>query len=158
VVGYMDRVFPTVKQARGRAAAGLSMGGFGALLLGLKHPDVFSAVSAHSSAILPPEKLAERPALRPIIPFLKKKENDIFALARKAARRRNRPALRLDCGLDDTLLDGSRRFHAHLEKIGYPHRYDEHPGNHNWDYWDEHVRETLDFVLAHTRRQERRIG
>jgi putative tributyrin esterase len=37
VVGLVDRTFPTVRSREGRAVAGLSMGGYGAIMLGLRH-------------------------------------------------------------------------------------------------------------------------
>src|SRR5438067_12746368 len=48
VVAYVDSHYRTVAGAEGRGIAGHSMGGFGALNLGLKHPDVFAAVYAES--------------------------------------------------------------------------------------------------------------
>ena len=50
VVGFVDRVLPSRADRTGRAIAGLSMGGYGAMMLGLKHPDLFCAIGGHSSA------------------------------------------------------------------------------------------------------------
>ena len=46
LVGFVDATFPTVAAPRGRAVAGLSMGGYGAMMLGLRHPEV--AWASHS--------------------------------------------------------------------------------------------------------------
>jgi S-formylglutathione hydrolase len=43
LVGYLDTHYRTVAKASGRAIAGHSMGGYGALRLGMDHPEVFSA-------------------------------------------------------------------------------------------------------------------
>ena len=59
------------------------------------------------------------------------------------------PALRLDCGLEDGLLEENRAFHHHLAQLGIPHEYAEFPGAHEWDYWDLHVREALAFHTAY---------
>ena len=48
VIGHVDATYRTVAAARGRALAGKSSGGYGALVLGMRHPAVFGAVSAHS--------------------------------------------------------------------------------------------------------------
>ena len=48
-------------------------------------------------------------------------------------------------GRRDFLLDQNRAFHAHLEKLQIPHEYQEFPGDHNWAYWDLHVREAIAF-------------
>jgi putative tributyrin esterase len=55
------------------------------------------------------------------------------------------PALRLDCGLEDGLLEENRAFHRHLEQLGIPHEYAECPGAHTWEYWDCHIQEALAF-------------
>lgn len=48
VVPFLDRHFPTVPEARRRAVCGKSSGGFAALTLGMRHPDVFGALASHS--------------------------------------------------------------------------------------------------------------
>ena len=55
------------------------------------------------------------------------------------------PALRLDCGTDDFLLEENRSFHHLLESLHIPHEYYEFPGGHNWAYWDMHVQEAVAF-------------
>ena len=55
------------------------------------------------------------------------------------------PALRMDCGVDDFLLDENRALHTHLDALGILHEYQEHPGAHNWEYWNFHVLDTLKF-------------
>ena len=55
------------------------------------------------------------------------------------------PALRLDCGTEDFLLEQNRAFHKRLEDLHVPHEYEEFPGGHDWGYWDLHVREAIAF-------------
>ena len=71
-------------------------------------------------------------------------ENDPLALAAKL-KPEERPALRIDCGVDDFLLESNREFHAYLNEIGYTHEYEEFSGAHTWDYWDLHVQEAIAF-------------
>jgi S-formylglutathione hydrolase FrmB len=78
--------------------------------------------------------------------------NDLYALAEQS-NRQCLPALRIDCGSEDSLLEENRAFHRHLEQLGIPHEYEECPGGHTWDYWDHHVQEAIAFhqrVLAST--------
>lgn len=49
LVKYVDSKYRTIQQAAGRGLAGHSMGGYGALKLGMKHPDIYGAVYALSS-------------------------------------------------------------------------------------------------------------
>ncbi|MBN1929156.1 MAG: esterase [Chlorobiaceae bacterium] len=48
LIDHIDRTFQTLPEARHRAVAGKSSGGFGALRLGMRHPDRFAAVACHS--------------------------------------------------------------------------------------------------------------
>ncbi|MGQ9922195.1 MAG: alpha/beta hydrolase [Desulfobacca sp.] len=52
LVAYVDRTYRTIPQAAARGVAGHSMGGYGAFLLGLRHPEVFGAIYALSPACL----------------------------------------------------------------------------------------------------------
>ena len=148
VVGFIDRTFPTIPRRGGRAVAGLSMGGYGAIMLALRHPDVYSVACSHSGALFFTHRPnAKRPDVQAYAKALGPKTYDCFDLARKLKRSKRRLALRLDCGTDDGLLAANREFHAHLAKLGLAHEYAEFPGGHNWAYWDEHVQQTLGFVM-----------
>jgi S-formylglutathione hydrolase FrmB len=109
----------------GAAIGGLSMGGYGAIRLGLRHPDRYRSIFAHSSRL-------------PV----SGDDYDVEVVAARLERARM-PALAFDCGVDDHLIEDSRRLHARLEALGLPHRYQEHPGAHTWEYWDTHVREAI---------------
>ncbi|MFC4857242.1 alpha/beta hydrolase [Actinophytocola glycyrrhizae] len=54
LVSYMDSRFRTIRGRDGRGLAGHSMGGYGALRIGMKHPDVFSALYILSSCCISP--------------------------------------------------------------------------------------------------------
>ncbi len=151
IVGFVDRTFQTIPAREGRVAAGLSMGGYGALKLALKHPNLFCAAVSHSGAVdfarrdFPHDDawgrewrlvLGDSPAGGP---------DDLFALAVSIDRARL-PALRIDCGVDDFLIDSNRAFDAHLTALAIPHEYEEHPGGHDWEYWDTHIQDTLKFL------------
>lgn len=59
VVGYVDDNFRTLAQREGRSIAGLSMGGFGAFSLGLRHPDMFVSIGSTSGALAYARQAAE---------------------------------------------------------------------------------------------------
>lgn len=157
VVEFVDESFPTIASRRGRAIAGLSMGGYGAVMLALRHPDLFAAACSHSGALgfchrkydiggtgVDPADILprERYDCHKLVAQLHR------AGRRKGAARKPMPALRIDCGTEDFLLDDNRQFHAHLRKLGVPHIYEEFPGEHTWSYWDLHIQQTIDFVLG----------
>jgi S-formylglutathione hydrolase FrmB len=152
LVGYIDRMFNTKKDRSGRCVAGLSMGGYGALRLALGNPDIFSSTVSHSGALNfahDPKFVEERgpwaeEILRIIGDQITSGPNDLYKLAADLPVDQ-RPAVRIDCGVDDFLIESNREYHAYLDSIGYPHEYVEWPGEHNWDYWDLHIRETIQF-------------
>jgi S-formylglutathione hydrolase FrmB len=138
---HLHAFFP-VKPARW-AIGGLSMGGYGALRLGLKHPDKFCSIFAHSSVIPAYEELeGEWRKGSLIYETTSAQDLDCFHWAEQLDRAKA-PRLSFDCGVDDELIEHNRRFHAHLEKLKLPHGYAEYPGGHTWDYWDRHVQTAL---------------
>jgi S-formylglutathione hydrolase FrmB len=64
LIGLVDRRFRTVAARRGRAIAGLSMGGFGALSYAARHPDRFTAAASFSGGVDLTFQLAGQPAAR----------------------------------------------------------------------------------------------
>ena len=75
-------------------------------------------------------------------------DHDLVELARRAKAAGTLPRLRIDCGVDDFLIEDSRSLHQLLTQLKVPHEYEEFPGVHNWDYWDVHVREAIEFHLG----------
>lgn len=147
LVGLIDRLFPTRAERAGRCIGGLSMGGYGAMRLALGHPDLFCSVVSHSGALyfghldLPEEDPRRPECARITSPG---GPDDLFALAERLTPA-EWPAIRVDCGVDDFLIEHNRAFHAHLTRLGVPHEYEEFPGAHTWDYWDLHVQEAIGF-------------
>ena len=150
VVGLVDRTFPVKADRSGRAIGGLSMGGYGALKLGLKHLDKFSSVTSHSGALAitdrdPAKVLSGIPDYANVFgPTPKGGPGDLKTLVEKIDHGRV-PAIRIDCGVSDFLIEENREFHKHLDDLHIKHEYEEFPGEHNWDYWDLHVREAIEF-------------
>jgi putative tributyrin esterase len=51
LIPHVDSAYRTIAEREGRAINGLSMGGYGAMSLGLKHPDLFCSIGSHSGVI-----------------------------------------------------------------------------------------------------------
>ena len=146
-MGFVERFFPVKRARAGRAVGGLSMGGYGAMKLALKHPGIFASVASHSSAFDSGHKPSESEHKEVVRVFGANPEggpNDVFALAGKL-NPKAAPAIWIDCGTSDRLLDSNRRFHRRLAKLGVRHTYREYPGIHEWDYWDAHFPDALKF-------------
>lgn len=134
-------------------AAGLSMGGYGALKLGLGVPGTFAAVASLSgaldtaligrSAISEHDKAFWEGVFGPL-DRLPGSGNDLFVLA-KALKESGAPLpkLYLCCGEQDPILCASRKARGVFEELGYDVAYKESPGTHNWEYWDAEIQEIL---------------
>lgn len=150
IIGFIDSTFRTIPTREARVISGLSMGGYGALKLALKYPDLFCAAVSHSGALMMGSMPLGRDAgwraeFEPVFGADPTGgPNDICALAAQVDRAKL-PALRIDCGVDDYLIESNRTVHRRLTELEIAHQYHEFPGAHTWDYWDEHVQEAVDF-------------
>jgi len=139
--------------------AGESMGGYGALKIGLRRPERFGTIAALSGVLdfrrfvdearagmLPEIEPGEFDALYPTgeLP----EEDDPIALVRRAAAQADRPRLIQLCGTEDFLYEHNRRFRLAAEEAGYGHCYSEGPGEHAWPYWDRAIQTALRFFLG----------
>ncbi|HYP54581.1 MAG TPA: alpha/beta hydrolase family protein [Pyrinomonadaceae bacterium] len=160
LIADVARRFRTIEAREGRAVAGLSMGGYGALKFGVKHPEKFVLAASMSGAVGAASWRSEDdlpgawPALRRSLTQTfgpadgpAKASNDLFKLLRELAPGRTSalPFLYLDCGTEDELglLAANRNLADLLVARKIPHEYRQLPGRHNWDYWDRQVREVL---------------
>lgn len=151
--------FPLSVAREDNFAAGLSMGGYGALRLGLGRPDKFAAAASLSGALDVAKRLRE--AGREVSRMSRAEweamfgvglkgggtDADLFALAEKVAVSGGpKPALYLCCGTEDELLAESRAFRDHLAGLHLDNTYDESAGNHEWEYWDAQIRCVLEWL------------
>jgi len=140
---FVGEALPQVESSR-FYLGGLSMGGYGALRLGMKHVAKVKGVSAHS-AVTRIRELREF-VREPIEEYLAAGEENADLLHWARLHRSNLPPLRFDCGRDDSLLDGNRALHRALLREEIAHTYEEYAGGHTWEYWRQHVRSTLCFI------------
>lgn len=159
----VERRYRARASREGRAVAGLSMGGYGALKFGLKYPEMFALAASMSGAVdiaswragddLPRGPIGEtiRQTFGPPGGAVMA-ENDLFRLVREmpAGRVKTLPFLYLDCGTEDALrlLPRNLAFANLLAERKIPHEYRQLPGDHNWAYWDKQVQEVLRLAAA----------
>lgn len=150
-VPFIDETYNTIAKREGRALTGSSMGGYGALKIAFKDPNLFVSIAAHSAALLP-EDLENMPPRakrmmqdrrfkqllgpvfgEPVDAKFWKQENPFF-LAHNGNG--GKVALRLDCGEQDEwgFQDGAKAFHELLESLKIPHEYGLYPGDHGTNY------------------------
>lgn len=135
--------------------AGLSMGGYGAFKLGLTFPERYAAAASLSGALdvsglrrnMQVERDSEFTRTFGADADFVGSPDDLFHLASQlAASGRPRPALFQSCGTEDFLIEDNRRYQDHLRAVGLNCVYEEHPGAHEWGYWDIHIQRVLDWL------------
>ena len=175
LVGWVDGHYRTIARRDGRGVAGLSMGGFGAMELALRHPDEFAAAGSHSGAIA---LLYRGP--RPFAPgktelntdvshwgeqagaigawihrmfgddIAEWKAHDVVELATRVGP--GKVALYFDCGTEDgfALFDNVQYVHEALDARHIDHAFFLGPGKHDFAFWSARVASSLAFLRDHT--------
>jgi len=151
LIPHIEKTYRASGAQSGRAIQGLSMGGFGALLLAFKHPEMFSSVTAHSSALfaeLPSTQGSDRRAQ-----FLSRLIGNMFgnppdeeyfrannpiniAESNAAAIKKAGLKIYFDVGDQDRygFQESNRVFAERLTKAAIAHEFHVFPGNHGWEY------------------------
>ena len=150
LITEIDGKFPTIRNSDARAIAGLSMGGYGAIKLALKYPDLFAFAGSLSGALNAGQNLdVQRPEFRANLLAVfgpagsrTRSENDVFLLLNSAHPARY-PYLYLACGTSDYFLQTNREFVRQLSSRKIPYEYHETAGGHAWEYWDRAVQPLL---------------
>jgi S-formylglutathione hydrolase FrmB len=160
----VERRFRALPARDARAIAGLSMGGYGALKFGVKHPQRFALIASLSGAFEAASWDANDPNL---IAFVKpsiartygamdsptRAANDLFKLFNNLPPERipALPYIYFDCGTEDFLINSNRALSELLLRRKIPHEYRQLPGAHTWPYWDTQVQEVLKLATRRLR-------
>ncbi|MDR6785354.1 S-formylglutathione hydrolase FrmB [Pedobacter africanus] len=145
LVNWIDSRYKTIKDRKGRAITGLSMGGHGALYLSFRHQDVFGAAGSMSGGVdFTPFPLnwniAERLGTYSQFPQ-RWKENTIVNMTHLLVPKRL--ALIIDCGKEDFFYHVNMKLHEELQYNNIPHDFIIRPGTHNWEYWTNAIKYQL---------------
>jgi putative tributyrin esterase len=161
LIGFVDSHYRTVPLPRARAVAGLSMGGYGAAFLGLKHYRDFTAMGMFSGALgiahdvpkeNPHETEQDRRFQQELAAVLgpvgspERQQRDPLALLEKVPPA-EMPMIYIACGGQDFLISQNREFVQLLAEKKIPYEYREiSPRVHSWDFWDDQISIFLDLL------------
>jgi S-formylglutathione hydrolase FrmB len=147
VIEKIDHSYRTIQDRKGRAITGLSMGGYGALYLAARHPDLFCAAGSMSGALnpdmqgwkLPPDMAKNiKNEFEKILGPTETSQQvyaDVSIINMADKIKADSIKLIFDDGVDDFLIEVNRELHRRLVFNGTPHDYSERPGSHTWEYW-----------------------
>ena len=162
LVEFTRKTFPLSHKREDTYIGGLSMGGYGAMRNGLKYSDTFGAIVALSSAFLVDESLlvvnpnptfpSDRQEYKKAVfgqdleAAIASDKNPYVLIRQHLEQKKAIPDIFMACGSDDFLLAKNREFVSFLRENNVPVHYVEAPGNHEWDFWDTHIKEALDWL------------
>lgn len=139
---------------------GLSMGGYGAMVNGLKYNDTFGRIIALSAAFTIDDIINSNNDVVGIIgrrdyyesifgdlDKLKGSDKDYCELVRRLREKGEElPKIYMACGTEDFLIENNRRFRDFLLENEADVTYVESPGIHNWVFWDEYIYKVLEWL------------
>ena len=160
---FVDKTYRTLSSPRSRLIEGISMGGYGALLIAFKHPELFAGVAAHSAALF--DELPQAPKLptdrgakyrydlatklfgAPPDPAVFQANNPLH-LARAHAAAIKRLKIYFDIGESDRygFERGNAQLSAVLKAAGVAHEYTLAPGAHGWSFLADRSEPAFTFV------------
>ncbi len=171
LLAEVDARYRTLASRDGRGIGGLSMGGFGALVLAMKHTDRFTAAASTSGLVslgyagphpytglgavelaAPASWGARYPArirdhVRELLGPDPQAWKAVDPVALAGSLEQGRLAIRLDCGEEDDFLfdDHARHLHDVLAARGIEHELEITRGGHDFGYWKAHLPAMLAF-------------
>lgn len=143
------REFFNVSQKReDNFIVGNSMGGYGALKIGLRECDKFCA-AAGLSPCADIKKLSFGKTFLPIFGenFEVSDEDDLLYLADSQKENPNKPRLYIGIGTNDFLYENNKGLCEKLKENGYDFTYRESEGAHDWGFWDVYIQYVLKWMF-----------
>jgi S-formylglutathione hydrolase FrmB len=158
---YIEGRYRIAKGREKRAISGISMGGYGALRFALAYPELFSAVSAQSAALITDSPQELDAAMHSGAPLAKTlaavfgdpinvphwNANNPFLLVKRNQAGIRHLAIYFNCGNDDNygFEKGAAALDAELQKEKVKHEYHAYPGDHSLSYFLAHFAEVMEF-------------
>jgi len=145
LINYIDNKYPTKKDKNSRGILGWSMGGYGALHIGLKNNNIFSVIGSTCGAL-------DFKQFGPFYTYFKVDKvlgsvdipNEAYMIYQKDKEMINpNQNIILDCGTEDNLLEMNRAYHNYLTKNNIEHIYIESLGKHDTEYWSKALNRQL---------------
>ena len=161
LIADVEARFPVATGRPNRAIAGVSMGGFGAVKLALRHPELFAFAGGISPAVEVTHRSFSIRRLQQSRHFVSifgpagsqaRRDNDPFALARSADPEKI-PYFFLTCGEQEGLLPPNREFAALLAQRHFRYEFHAVPGGHDWNQWNEQIPGLFQSLLQHLNRK-----
>lgn len=151
-----QELFPQLTKKREKTfAAGLSMGGYGALKLGLRKPKNFAAIASLSGAVALVESMDSLLELRNRaywegifgpLEKLQNSENDLIHLI-DTLEVKDAPRFFLCCGTEDQLYPATEYAVSKMKEKQLEVTFESGAGGHDWIFWDQWIQRVLTWIF-----------
>lgn len=175
LIPYVEKTYRCIGKPPARSIQGISMGGWGALYLAFKHPEMFSTVTAHCAALVPelphPQggdrrgqfllQLIGRIFGDPPDEEYFRANNPVFVVEQNlAAIKKSGIKIYFDCGEQDRygFQEPNKAFDDKLTKLGLAHEFHMFPGGHGWEYMISVADHSYAFLWAGFRTDSKSSG
>lgn len=140
LVDYIDSHFPTIKDRKSRGILGWSMGGFGAVNIGLNYTQNFSIVGSTCGALDLTYfgESYKNYQVENVLGAFEKLSSEYLASNRVDKMKNANQYYIFDCGTEDEqMIEMNRNFHKILTDKKVEHLYTESLGQHDTKYWSK---------------------
>lgn len=160
LVEFTRKMFPLSDKKADTFIAGLSMGGYGALVNGLKYHETFSHIGAFSPALMI-DDIVNQTELSAItgwkrgfyervfdgVETIVESDKDYrYLIDQLIENGHDIPKMYLPIGGADFLLGRVREYHDFLVDRQVAHNYSEGEGGHDWDFWDTELKKFIEWL------------
>ncbi len=153
LVDITRKMFNLSSKREDTMIAGLSMGGYGAMNNGLKYNQTFGVIGAFSMALVNELAVVEDSVSKP--DFIEQifgtkldkiidTDNDPRYLLKQI--KGSIPKIYMACGTEDFVYECNQIMHNSLNEYRINHTYITEPGNHDWDFWDRHIEQFINWL------------
>lgn len=164
LVPFIDSLFRTIPQKEKRAVMGYSMGGFGAMILPLKHPEMFGVSVPLSMSIRTDDqyktedaggwdeqwgRLFGEPGFKDSARITEyyRQNSPFYLLPLMQPEIFKNLRIYMDNGdKEQTLCRSNEELHILMRKLGIPHEYRVRNGGHSFEYWCSALPDALNFI------------
>lgn len=157
-IPFIEKQYRVRSKKEFRAIAGLSMGGYGALMLSMHNTDLFTSCVAMSAGVFTDDEISASDSYDGYFKNIYgpkpekgmsehwKANSPLHLLDRVDTEKLKSVSYYIDCGDDDFLYKGNTALHVKMRDLGIPHEYRVRNGGHEWNYWRTGLYDGLKFI------------
>jgi len=153
LIPFIEKMFPVSRKREDRHVCGFSMGGYGAMKIGLSRPDLFASAATLSGALDINEIVKDDvgtgldfSAIFGDSASLSGSIHDLYHLLGQNREELEKMRFYQACGTEDFLYEMNGKFRQFMDISGLDFRYEEGPGGHEWNFWDRYVQNVLTWI------------